>query len=117
MSSKKDIILTKGIAFRSEDNGSYYVENVKLIISPADIRNIKKAMKFCRQNKFIFSVKVDFDNIDFLDDDDEITYEWRSDGNALIVYENTVYFYSQSQFNAGDQFETEEITLKDLGLE
>jgi hypothetical protein len=117
MARKKDIKLNKGIAFRTDNNGSYMVEEVELTFTPKDIRLIKKSINFCNKNKSVFSVKVDFDNYTFLEDDGKIAEEWRSDSNSLIIYSDSVYFYSQSKYDAGDQLETEEISLKELGLE
>lgn len=115
--SKNAIItLTKGIAFRTEHGGSSSVEELGLSFDATDVRRIKKAMKFCQNNEFVFSVKLDFGGYKYLNDEGEETTEWRSDVQNLIVYNDSAYFYAQSKWDAGDQIESEEITLEDLGI-
>lgn len=114
----ENLVIEKGIAFRSEDySDSGNIEVMKFTLTPTDIANLKTAMELIKTNRFIASINVSLDGVvDYLDDEGNDVDDWRIDVDHFIVYDNSIYYYAQNKWNSGDQIESEVITSIELGI-
>lgn len=111
------MVLELEVAFHSQDvSDSYAIENIRIDLSDEDKSNILKASEIVKDNKFISSVTIPVDSeVTFLNDEDEdITDNWKCDVLNYIVYDDTVYFYAQNKWHAGDQVESQSFSIDKL---
>jgi hypothetical protein len=113
----ENLVFEKCIAFHSmEGSDAMMIETLKIHVTPTDVANIKKSMELIKENSFITSINVEIDGIVEYFDDVNHEVDWRADVDKFIVYDNSVYYYAQNKWHSGDQIESEEITIEELGI-
>lgn len=113
----ENLVFEKCVAFHSmESSDAMMIETLKIHVTPTDVANIKKSMELIKENSFITSINVEIDGIAEYFDDVNHEVDWRADVDKFIVYDNSVYYYAQNKWHSGDQIESEEITIEELGI-
>ena len=113
----ENLVIEKSVAFMSQDySEASQIEKLIINITPTDVDNIRKAMSILKENKFMESINLSLngyvENVDDLGDE----VDWKSDVERFIVYDNSVYYYAQNKWSAGDQIESDCIELSELGI-
>lgn len=97
------------VAFRTEN---FEIERIKFNLSETDKVNLLAASKLVRENEFIDNIRVKVGgDVEFIDDEKNVA-DWETDVVLFIVYKTEFVLYAQNRKNAGDQIESEFITIK-----
>lgn len=101
--------------FSTEFSSSYMIEEIAFNLTENDIERIKKCTKFLKENTFASHIRIDIEgDIIFLDDEGDEVEDWRTIVRELIVFSESIYIYSESKYDSGDYFESEEISITEL---
>jgi hypothetical protein len=100
--------ITKGVGFTTDHNGS--VEEFKLEFYNVDLYKIKKCQALIKEHELSsidirFEAEVKHDN-DFTPDSTPV----------LRIFNDCLYYCCQSKYDAGIQYESEQILNEELGL-
>jgi hypothetical protein len=110
--------IKKEIFFRSNSySETENIHSVELQLSDETIKNIQKAQDLIKANNFIFSINVEKmpdDKITLLNDEDNITDDWKVGIYLLRVYADTVYYCAECKYDSADQIESDGISLDEL---
>lgn len=102
------IELTKGVGFSTDANGS--VEKFKFEFTKADIEKIKTCQALIKEHD-LSSIDIRFD-AEIVHDND-----FTPDSTPVLrVFDYCLYYCCQSKYDAGVQYESEQITNEELGL-
>ncbi len=87
---------------------------IKIEFSPELIERIKKVMQIVKDED-LSSAKIEASGEYF--EDEECTIEeqdFRSDVEQFKIHKDSIFFYAQNKWDSSSQFESQEITLKEL---
>lgn len=90
---------------------------VRLSFTGEDAHRVALCMSLIKENKEkvgINSIRIESPDYELFDSDDELEEDWRDEGGQLIVFENTIYFYSQSKWDSSDQIESDGIDFNEI---
>ena len=62
----------------------------------------------------LISMRIEPCRYTLLNDEDEPEEDWRDNGGELIIYQESIYFYSQSKWDSSDQIESECISFDEI---
>lgn len=85
------------------------VSHFGLEFSDEDLKKIRKHQAYLQDNPDIFKVVMYFDGECF-SDEDKTESDFRADGGELFIFKDTVYYFTQSRYDASLQYESQEIT-------
>lgn len=88
--------------------------HIKISFTPEDIKKIKRVMKIVKKEG-LESAKIRFE-ADYFNDENctKENTEFRSDISNLIIFSHCVYFYAQHKHDNSNQFESAELTIKEI---
>jgi len=111
-------IIKKEIYFRSNSySETENIHSVELQLSDETIKNIQKAQDLIKANNFIFNIHVENmpdDKITLLNDEDNMTDDWKVGYHLFRVFADTVYYYAECRYDSADQIESDGISLDEL---
>lgn len=97
------------VAFSTEN---FDIERIKINLSDTDKVNLLAANKLMKENKFIENIRINVGGeVEFIDDEKNVV-DYEADVMQFIVYEDDFVFYAQHKMNAGNQIESEFVTIK-----
>ena len=102
--------LTVEVGFTTDCMGE--VSSIKLQFSENVLESIAKHQAYVKDNSDVFKVVINFDC--WLLDDDGNEADFRIDGGELFIFGETLYYYTQSKYDASVQVESYSFQLTDI---
>ena len=103
--------LTVEVGFTTDCMGE--VSSIKLEFSDNVLESIRKYQAYVKDNSDVFKVVMDFD-AELLDSDGNETEFFRTYGGELFIFQETLYYFTQSKYDASVQIESNEFQLTDI---
>lgn len=88
------------------------VSSIKLEFSEQDLVSIRKHSNYVKNNSDVYKVVINFD-AELLDIDGEEA-DFKTDGGELFIFDDCLYYYTQSSYEASVQVESERIPMIEL---
>ena len=113
---KKVSVIEKDVCYNSNEYADTPFK-VRFEFTGEDVFRIGACQSMIKQNKGklqINSMRIEPGDYTLLDEDDVLNSDWPDEGGQLIVYEESIYFYSQSRHDSGDQIESAPITFEEI---